>query len=143
MESKKSNLFASDTRRTYVRHKGGEIGPNWLYCKEKRVSDTPLASYKPSLQLQTTLVFSVQHEAVRQGMPPSELRRTAITSFLARDDLAARHTELLSEVAQTCSLLVRFLDKPIGAQTTDTLVHTAEDDAQSDVTTGQQRGGAA
>ena len=69
--------------------------------------------------------------------------RTAIASFLAGDGLAARHTELLSEVAKTRSLLVRFLDKQIGEQTTDTLVHPAEGDAQSDVAKRQRRGGAA
>ena len=69
--------------------------------------------------------------------------RTAMASFLAGDGLAARHPELLSEVAQTRSLLVRFLDTPIGEQMTDTLVHTAEGDAQSDVATRQRRGGAA
>ena len=72
MESKKSNLFASDTRRTYVRHEGGEIGPNWLFCKENRVSDTPLDSQKLSLRLLTELVIALQHEAVRRGVPPSE-----------------------------------------------------------------------
>jgi len=57
--------------------------------------------------------------------------RTAITSFLAGDGLAAHHTELLYEVAKTRSLLIRFIDKQIGEQTTDTLVHPAEGDAQS------------
>jgi hypothetical protein len=69
--------------------------------------------------------------------------RTAITRFLASDGLAARYTELLYEVAKTRSLLVRFLDKPIGEQTTNTLIHTAEGDVQSCAATRQRRGGAA
>ena len=56
-----------------------------------------------------------------------------IASFLAGDGMAARHAKLLSEVAKTRSLLVRFLDKQISEQMIDTLVHMAEGDAQSDV----------
>ena len=69
--------------------------------------------------------------------------RTASASSLAGDGLAARHTELLSEVAQTRSLLVRFLNKQIHKQMTDTPFYTAEGVAQSDVATKQRRGGAA
>ena len=57
------------------------------------------------------------------------------------DGLAARQAELLYEFAKTRGLLVHFLDKPIGEQTTDTLVHTAEGAAQSDVAKRQRREG--
>jgi hypothetical protein len=65
--------------------------------------------------------------------------RIAIASFLAGDGLAVRHTELLYEFAKTRWLLVNFLDKPIGEQTTDTLVHTVEGAAQSDIAKRQRR----
>ena len=66
-----------------------------------------------------------------------------IAIFQMGNGLAAYHTELLYEVAKTRWLLVHFLDKQIGEQTTDTLVHPAEGDVQSDVAKWQQRGGAA
>ena len=72
MELKKSNLFASDTRRTYVRHEGGEIGHNCLFCKENRVSDTHLASQKLSWRLPNKFVLTIQHEDVRREVTPSE-----------------------------------------------------------------------
>jgi hypothetical protein len=105
------------------------------------VSDTPLDSQKLSLRLPTALVLALQHEAMCREVPPSEWMRTAIARFLAEDGLAARHPELLSEVAKTRSLLVRFFDKKIGEPTTDTLVHTAEGNAQSDVAKRQRREG--
>ena len=101
------------------------------------MSDTPLDSQKLSLQRSTAPVLAIQHEAVRRGVNSSELMRTAIASFLTGDRLAARHPELLSEVAKTRLLLFRFIDKPIGEQTTDILVHPAEGDAKSNVATRQ------
>jgi hypothetical protein len=68
------------------------------------VSDTPLDSQKLSWRRPTALMIALQHEAVRRRVIPSELMRTAIASFLAGDGLAARHAELLYEVAKTRSL---------------------------------------
>lgn len=68
MESKKSNLLASDTRPTHVRHEECEISPKYLFCKDKCVSDKPLGSQKLSLRLPTALVIAIQHEAVHRGV---------------------------------------------------------------------------
>jgi len=105
------------------------------------VSDTPVESQKLTIRVPTDLLTAIQREAVRRGVTPSELVRLAVMSFLGGDTLAARHTELLFEVAKTRSLLVRFIDQQVGEQTTDTLVHTSEGDAQSYVAKRQRNGG--
>jgi hypothetical protein len=105
------------------------------------VSDTAVESQKLTIRLPSELFTDLQRECVRRGVTPSELVRTALASFLVGDAQAARHAELLFEVAKTRSVLVRFLDHQIGEAAADQLVYTAEGDAESYMAKRQRGGG--
>lgn len=83
-----------------------------------------------TVRLPEDVATALQEEALRRATTPADILRTAVTTYLAKEQAPAPHDELLYEVAKTRSVLMRFLDKQMGETVADQLLDVADGDAR-------------
>jgi predicted transcriptional regulator len=83
-----------------------------------------------TVRLPEELASALQRDAIKRGVTPAEILRSAVARWFAEDHESDRHGEILYEIAKTRAVLLRLIDRQHGEQLADEILTVAGTDAE-------------